>query len=175
MKKIIIFSGILVFIILIAVFSDIFPVEDRDEEELVREEILDYAVDYYVVYTAAISEENGESVLFFDVNSDTVDINKFHSDILDKLKEYDLADKYTIEIEQTTSEEETLERYESTMIEIVNDYLKENGMGDDIGYEATIDENVNINLSVPDDSNFDKVELEELMEHFLDVEIEVEE
>ncbi|MFD1416952.1 hypothetical protein [Oceanobacillus jeddahense] len=175
MKKIIIFSGILVFIILIAVFSDIFPVEDRDEEDLVREEILDYAVDYYVVYTAAISEEKGEPVLFFDVNSDTVDINKFHADILDKLKEYDLADKYTIEIEQTTSEEETLERYESIMIEIVDDYLKENGMGDDIGYEATIGENANINLSIPEDSNFDKEELEELMEHFLDVEIEVEE
>ncbi|MFD1386359.1 hypothetical protein ACFQ4Z_06045 [Oceanobacillus oncorhynchi subsp. oncorhynchi] len=174
-KKIIIFSGILLFILIITIFSNNFSIEEREEDEIVAEEILDYTFENYDIHAASSGHDDGEKpVLFFDINPDTVNIDEFHSDVLDKLKQYDLADKYTIEIEQTSTEEARLEVLGGDIMEIVENYLKENGMSENVGYDVNIDKNIHINLSIPDDSNFDKDEYEEVMDNLIDFDIHVE-
>ncbi|MDM8101796.1 MULTISPECIES: hypothetical protein [Oceanobacillus] len=175
-KKIIIFSGILLFIVIITIFSNNFSLEEREEDEIIAEEILDYTFENYDIHAASSGHDDGENpVLFFDINPDTVDIEEFHSDILDKLKQYDLADKYTIEIEQTSTEEARLEILEMNITEMVQNYLKENGMDQNVTYAANIDENLHINLTIRDGANIDKEELEKIMDEFFDFEVSVEE
>ncbi|WP_339184311.1 hypothetical protein [Oceanobacillus sp. FSL W7-1293] len=174
-KKIIIFSGILLFILIITIFSNNFSIEEREEDEIVAEEILDYTFENYDIHAASSGHDDAEnSVLFFDINPDTVDIEEFHSDVLDKLKQYDLADKYTIEIEQTSTEEARLEMLEMNITEIVQNYLKENGMDQNVTYAANIDENLYINLTIREGANIDKEELEKIMDEFFDFEVSIE-
>lgn len=173
MKKIIILSGIVVFIILIAIFSNDFFEEEKEEDDALSE-ILEYANENYDLraYMAGSTEGKNDGNLFFEINSDTVNMEAFQSDITEKMDQYDLTDEYDLEIEQTSTEEARLERLERDIDSIIRDYLSENDMDDNITFDMNMDQNnPGVTFHIREASNVDKEELEEIMDQFIDVEI----
>ncbi|MFD1416953.1 hypothetical protein [Oceanobacillus jeddahense] len=173
MKKIIIPSVIVVFIILSAIFSSDFFEEEKEEDDRLSE-ILEYANENYDLSASTGGRTQGENdgILFFEINRDTINIEAFHSDIVDKMDQYDLTDKYDLEIKQTSTEEARLERLERNIDSIIRDYLSENDMDDNITFDTNIDQNnPSVTFNIREASNVDKEELEEIMNQFINVEI----
>ncbi|WP_040978839.1 hypothetical protein [Oceanobacillus jeddahense] len=174
MKKIILLSGVVVFIILIAIFSNDFFEEEKEEDDALSE-ILEYANENYDLRASIGGRTRGKNDgnLFFEINSDTVNMEAFHSDIAAKMDQYDLTDEYDLEIEQTSAEEARLEKLEGDIDSIIRDYLSENDMDDNITFDTNMDQNnPGVTFHIRDAPNVDKEELEEIMDQFINVEID---
>lgn len=178
MKKstIIIFISILLVVIVYTFIPTFDDFEEEKSEEEIISDIVDYAHEEYTLYAYTMQVEY--SNLYFDLG-ESVDKNEFQKDILSKLHAHNLAEKYTLKINQITDEERRIEQANSDFrIEIMNrleDLGYDNQGYFDIVAMVDLDSQPIITLNITDDADVSPEELDEIMKEIIDVNIETEE
>ncbi|NBJ69387.1 MULTISPECIES: hypothetical protein [Clostridia] len=156
MKKGILFLVIVSFIVLLFSTNLVKEAEPELSEDERLSKVMDNAWDNYDMFASVVDDENSE--VFFDI--DQIDQHKFIANMENKLKEYDLSDKYSISIKRSNAKELELQQFKEDMKSYVSDYIQENGY-EGVEFEANYEgKKPRFTFYVAEDANVSKEELE---------------